>query len=398
MPRQPRIYLENAIYYITSRGDDNQHIFKDEDDFKAFSELLKKYKSQYGFKLFAYCLLPDHFHLLMELPVQKEQIYKMGALSSIMHDLNSSYTKHFNGKYARKGHLFRERYKSALIEKEPYLLKLTAYIHLNPARLNIVSHPGQYPYSSYILYFRKEIPLNALIKDEKEEISRFLNGKDFTDFMDRAAKGIDFSALRDDLQKGILGSDVFVQKAKQALESYKSQRPASDSDFGKKLRITSLIVIVSILGITYALKLAIEQRKEAFNIPLSASHYKLPEQVKALLRDMENTEWQIRVVPLTRGAVQNDIISFKDGKFISQNFSAKNYPASEYFLVIEDEDKIIWESRQEGSQVTAFWRGEIRKREMEGGLRLRYADGTIQDFSFVSTDSRKDKIKEGDGD
>lgn len=398
MPRQPRIYLENALYYITSRGDDNQHIFKDEDDFKAFSELLKKYKFQYGFKLFAYCLLPDHFHLLMELPVQKEQMYKMGALSSIMHDLNSSYTKYFNGKYAKKGHLFRERYKAALIEKEPYLLKLTAYVHLNPARLNIAPHPRQYPHSSYILYSQKEASLEGLIKDEKDEILRFLNGKSFAEFMDQAVKGIDFSALRDDLQKGILGSDVFVQKAKQALASYKSQRTTGDSDFGKKLRIASLIVIVSILGITYALKLAIEQRKEALNMPLSASHYKLPAQVKALLRDMENTEWQIRVIPLAKGTVQNDIISFKDGKFISQNLSAKNYPALDYFLVIEDEDKIIWESQAEVSGVTAFWRGEIRKTEMEGGLRLRYADGTIQDFSFVSTDSRRDKIKEAGGD
>lgn len=384
MPRPPRIYLENALYYVTSKGDDNQHIFKDQEDFKTFLDLLKKYKAQYGFKLFTFCLLPDHFHLLMELPVQKEQIYKMGALSSIMHDLNSSYTKYFNGKYQRKGHLFRERYKAALIEKSPYLLKLTAYIHLNPQRLNLVSHPEQYPYSSYIFYSHKEIPLEGLINGEKEEILHLLNGKNYIEFMEEVVKEIDFPTLRDDLQKGILGTNDFAQKVKQALVSYKKERPARGLSLGKKFGIGSLIVIVSALGITYALKLTLGERKEAHNAPLSASHYKLPEQIKELLRDLEDTEWQIRVIPLTKGTMQNDIVSFKEGKFISHNLSAKNYSVSEYFLVIEDDDEIIWESQAQGQEAIAFWRGEIRKGEMEGGLRLRYADGRTQDFSFVS--------------
>lgn len=384
MPRPPRIYLENALYYVTSKGDDNQHIFKDQEDFKTFLDLLKKYKAQYGFKLFVFCLLPDHFHLLMELPVRKEQIYKMGALSSIMHDLNSSYTKYFNGKYLRKGHLFRERYKAALIEKKPYLLKLTAYIHLNPKRLNLVSYPEQYPYSSYMFYLNKEISLEALIKEEKEEILHLLNGKNYIEFMEQVVKEIDFPTLRDDLQKGILGTNGFAQKVKQALASYKKERPASGLSLGKKLGIGSLIVMVSALGITYALKLTMGERKEAHHAPLSVSHYKLPEQIKELLRDLEDIEWQIRVIPLTKGTVQNDIVSFEDGKFISHNLSAKNYPASEYFLVIEDDYKIIWESQAAGQEAIAFWRGEIRKGEMEGGLRLRYADGRTQDFSFVS--------------
>lgn len=382
MPRPPRIYLENALYYITSKGDDNQHIFKDQEDFKTFLGLLKKYKAQYGFKLFAFCLLPDHFHLLMELPVQSEQNDNTGVLSNIMHDLNSSYTKYFNGKYLKKGHLFRERYKTALIEKEPYLLKLTAYIHLNPQRLNLVSVSQLYPYTSYVFYLDKEIPLKGLIKEEKEEILHLLNGKNYTEFMEEVVKEIDFPTLRDDLQNGMLGTNDFIQKVKQALVSYKKERPAAGLSLGKKFGIGSLIVIMSALGITYAFKLTMGERKES---------YKLPPQIKELVKDLEDTEWQIRVIPLAKGTVHNDIVSFRDGKFISQNFLAKNYPASEYFLVIEDDDKIVWESQAAGSQATASWRGEIRKREMEGGLRLRYVDGTIQDFSFVSTSSRRIK-------
>lgn len=384
MPRPPRIYLENALYYVTSRGDGNQNIFRDDEDFKTFLDLLRKYKAQYGFKLFAFCLLPEHFDLLMELPVQKEQIYKMGALSSIMHDLNSSYTKYFNGKYSRKGHLFRERYKAALIEKEPYLLKLTAYIHYSPASLNTAVCPEQYPYSSYIFYLSRDLPLEALIKEEKEEILRLLGGMRCEEFMRGKLSDADFSVLSGGLRKGILGTDGFVRKVEQAFASHKRESPAAGLTFRRRIGIGSLAIMVSALGITYALKIAMEEKKDAQNTPLSADHYKLPGHIKELLRDLEDADWQIRMIPLSKGAVQNDIVSFRDGKFVSHNLSAKNYSPSEYFLVIEDDRKITWESQAAGPDATALWRGEIRKGEMEGGLRLRYADGRTQDFSFVS--------------
>lgn len=391
MPRQPRVYLEDALYYVTSKGDDHQRIFQDEEDFKTFLGLLKKYKTQYGFKLFAFCLLPNHFHLLIEISMQKEQIYKTSALSGIMHDLKSSYTKYFNGKYKRKGHLFRERYKSALIEKKPYLLKLSSYIHLNPKRLNLVSHPEQYPYSSYAFYLSREIPFDAPLGEEKEEILDLLRGEDYAQFIERAVDEPDFLSLRRSLLKGILGSDDFAQKVKQALVSHKKERPAVSLGFGKKLGIVFLIVAIGALGIMYVLKLTMEERKNYRYESASSSYYKLPAQIKELLRDLEDTEWLIRIIPLAKGVVQNDAISFKEGKFISRNFSQNGYSASEYFLVIEDDDKIVWESKAAGLEAVASWRGEIRKAEMEGGVRLRYADGKTQDFSFVSVERRKKK-------
>ena len=131
-----------------------------------------------------------------------------------------------------------------------------------------------------------------------------------------------------------------------------------------------------------------EQRKEAKSA-LSTFPHKFPAQVKELLKELENTEWQIRLVSLAEGKVQDDSIRFEDGKFHSRNFSQKHYPASEYFLLIEDDQKIIWESRQSGEGAVASWRGEIREGEMEGGLRLRYANATTQDFSFVSVSCKK---------
>ena len=133
-----------------------------------------------------------------------------------------------------------------------------------------------------------------------------------------------------------------------------------------------------------------EQKKETKGA-LSAFPHKFPAQVKELLRELENTEWQIRLVSLPGGKVQDDSIRFEEGKFYSRIFSAKHYPASEYFLLIEDDQKIIWESEQPGEGAVASWRGEIREGEMEGGLRLRYANATTQDFSFVSVSSKKRK-------
>ena len=108
MPRLPRIYIKGVLYYITCNGLHHQSIFKDQEDYGMFLELLKKYQDQYGIKLFSYVLLPGHLHLLVEMIGQDDDI------SGFMHDLNNSYTKYFNSRHNRKGHLFRSRFKAAV--------------------------------------------------------------------------------------------------------------------------------------------------------------------------------------------------------------------------------------------------------------------------------------------
>ena len=390
MPRPPRIYLEKALYYVTCKGDHRQPIFNDHEDYRVFMDTLKKYKEQYKFKLFTYCLLPEHFHLLLELPLQKEQPYKAGSLSNIMHDLNSSYTKYFNGKYRRKGHLFRDRYKATLIEKEPYLLKLSAYIHLNPQRLNLTPDPAQFTHSSYVLYVNKELPAEDLLKEEKEEIFGLLNGQSYEDFIQRIVNDPDFSKLHEYLQKGILGTKDFQDKVRQAFSDYRNgsrkETAAAGLKLGQKLGIISFIAIFAGLGIMYVLKFSLT-KKENPAAPFTSS-YKIPAQIKELLRDLENAQWQIRVISLSEKKVHNDVVYFEDGKFISQNYSLKDYPRSDYSLIIEDENKIIWETAQAGPEGVISWRGEIKKGEMEGNFRLRSSGKEAQDFSFVSINSK----------
>lgn len=337
-----------------------------------FLELLKKYKEQYGFKLYAFVLMPNHFHLLLELPPQKEEKYK-GGLSEIMHDLNSSYTKYFNGKYVRKGHLFGERYKATLVEKEPYLSRITAYIHLNPKKKNLVSEVGQYPYSSYNFYIDKEFPIRDLIKEEKDEVLSLLVGQNYEQFIDKLIKERD-SDLHKFLQRGVLGTEDFQEKAKHVLVAYQKEEKKQGLSFKKKLGIITLVIIGLGLGSVYMTR--------KIDMPLKTD-YKLAIQIKKLLEDLENRYWQIRLVSSSAGPAQNDIIRFSGGKFSSGSFSQKGYPTSDYSLIIEDENKIIWETVQTAPLGIASWRGEIKNNQMRGILNLRYSDGKTQDFSFV---------------
>src|SRR3989338_9088256 len=145
MPRLPRIHLESAIYYVTSKGSENQAVFKDKADYMMYLDLLTKYKKQHAFKLYAYCLLPDRLELLI-------QTGESATISEIMHDLNSLYTKHYNGRYERKGHVFESRFRSVLVEKAKYLAAMTRHIHLAPARQEPPIGVSNHPFCSFNAY------------------------------------------------------------------------------------------------------------------------------------------------------------------------------------------------------------------------------------------------------
>jgi len=239
MPRMPRISLEGALYYLTSRGNHEQKIFNDQQDYHTYLELLEKYKKEYGFKLFSYVLLPNHLHLLMEI---KEGI----TISEIMHALNSSYTKYFNGKYNRQGHVLQGRYKLNLLEKGPYLLYMTAYLHLNPYRLGLVKDSKECSYSSLPFYFgtKGKVPMD----EELREVTDLLDEqKTYEDFLKNIPKG-DLEALGKKLHnKRILGSDEFKKIVKEEIERYESQIQGGKRIMSKKLILTGSVAIASFL-------------------------------------------------------------------------------------------------------------------------------------------------------
>ncbi|MEK7559171.1 MAG: transposase [Patescibacteria group bacterium] len=174
-----KLYVENSFYHIYNRGIDKKNIFIDEKDYAVFLGLLKRYlvpppkeeaveenkKNKVGprnpryrtdlhekIQLVSYCLMPNHFHLMIKQATKE-------AITDIMRALSNSYVIYFNKKYKRTGPLFTGKYKAVLIEGESYLLHLTRYIHVNPLDLGYTrSDLVKYPYSSYSRYLgRKKV-------------------------------------------------------------------------------------------------------------------------------------------------------------------------------------------------------------------------------------------------
>lgn len=147
MPRKARKFFDhpNKLYHIICRGNNQQKIFRYKRDYRYYLLLLKKAKQKYNFKIFAYVLMPNHIHLMIE--------RGDSSLSKIMHEVNTAYASYFNKKYKRSGHLFQGRFQSIIVNKESYFWELSRYIHLNPVRADLASRPEDYPWSSYLVYF-----------------------------------------------------------------------------------------------------------------------------------------------------------------------------------------------------------------------------------------------------
>ncbi|MDA3868543.1 MAG: transposase [Gammaproteobacteria bacterium] len=141
MSRPLRIEFAGALYHVTSRGDGQDDIYLDDDDRNNFLEVLSDVCDRFNWVVHAYCLMTNHYHLLIETPGSN--------LSKGMRQLNGVYTQRFNRKHNRVGHAFQGRYKAIIVQKESYLLELARYIVLNPVRAQMVRSAKDCPWSSY---------------------------------------------------------------------------------------------------------------------------------------------------------------------------------------------------------------------------------------------------------
>jgi len=175
MARKPRIEIP-GYYHIVNRGVEQRTIFEEPGDYEYFEELMCFYMKSYGITLHNYCLMSNHYHLLIEIT--------QANLSKFMRQLNMSYAIYFNKKHNRTGHLWQGRFKSWYVTDEAYLYTLMCYIEQNPLKANRVKHLNEYPYSSYHYFLQKPIP--ECLKDawvvqhynkEYDAIETFLNSE-----------------------------------------------------------------------------------------------------------------------------------------------------------------------------------------------------------------------------
>lgn len=141
MARPLRLEFAGALYHVTARGNRRELIFEDNEDHQKFLLLLDEVCNTYNWVCHAYCLMGNHYHLMIETPDAN--------LSRGMRQLNGVYTQSFNRKHNRVGHVFQGRYKAILVEKQSYLLELARYIVLNPVRSQMVRSARDWPWSSY---------------------------------------------------------------------------------------------------------------------------------------------------------------------------------------------------------------------------------------------------------
>ncbi|HEU4448881.1 MAG TPA: transposase [Gaiellaceae bacterium] len=141
MPRAPRPRLANAIYHVTARGNRGEEIFLADRDRHRFLQLLAKTVSAHEWRCVAYCLMTNHFHLILELPKPN--------LAEGMHSINGVYARWFNWLHGYEGHLFQRRYHAVVVESDHHLLESCRYVLLNPVRAGVTRHPWEWRWSSY---------------------------------------------------------------------------------------------------------------------------------------------------------------------------------------------------------------------------------------------------------
>jgi REP element-mobilizing transposase RayT len=205
MPRSPRIEYPGAIYHITSRGNRKENIYLSDNDKYNFLMLLGKTCGRCDWICHAYCLMNNHYHLLLETP--------FGNLAKGMQHLNGVYTQQFNKKYNHVGHVFQGRYKSILVEKDSYLLELARYIVLNPVRANLVSNASEWKWSSYSATCGEITAPSWLTVNWIQDLFKSHHGVSLSKYKQFIHEGLIVDSPWKHLKKQVyLGSDSFVRE------------------------------------------------------------------------------------------------------------------------------------------------------------------------------------------
>ena len=224
MSRPLRIEYPDAWYHVMNRGRRGEDIFAAPEDFETFIKLLKEGAEQWQVKISAYCLLSNHYHLLIQTP--------LGNLSRFMRHINGVYTQRYNRIHKCDGQLFRGRYKAILVEEDNYILELVRYIHRNPLRAGIVESTDQYVWSSHLDYLTNDKRSNWLHKD-------FILSMLATD-VEKRLKAYQRCVVQEDSEEitglfdskklpSILGTESFVDQIKNRFFTDKKHTQVPDS-------------------------------------------------------------------------------------------------------------------------------------------------------------------------
>jgi putative transposase len=214
MARPLRIEYAGAVYHITSRGNEKKAVFKTDQDRANFLNTLQHVKKRYNWICHAYCLMDNHYHLLIETPE--------GNLAMGMRQLNGVYTQLFNKLHGRTGHLFQGRYKSILIQKDSHLLEVCRYVVLNPVRARMAEAPEAWKWSSYRATAGREAAHPCLAVEWVLGQFSGKRAKAEQEYRKFIGWGIGKSIWHEVRGQAILGEDAFADKLADHLRKHKN--------------------------------------------------------------------------------------------------------------------------------------------------------------------------------
>ena len=198
-----------GIYHVMLRGNNKQTIFHTAEDYDHFLSLLNEKRKNNSLTLYAWCLMPNHVHLLIK---EKDE-----TLADIFRSMLSTFIKWYNAKYQRVGHIFQGRYESQPVEDRTYFLRVFRYIHRNPLEAKLCENMEAYRFSSFAYYFRSgryqdhDVILNLMRKDELEQyhLAKDENEADFLD-IERAEKLSEEEIVNSVLRSGFVNDIAHV--------------------------------------------------------------------------------------------------------------------------------------------------------------------------------------------
>jgi len=222
MVRPLRVEFEGALYHVTSRGNARDKIFLDDGDRVLLLRTLDAVVERFGWICHAYCLMSNHYHLLVETP--------RANLSRGMRHLNGVYTQSFNRIHKRTGHVFQGRFKSILVEKESHLLEVARYIVLNPVRAQMVKHPREWKWSSYGATSGEESSPEFLSVDWLLGQFGSSRGRAQLRYREFVEEGRDVPLWDAIKGRALLGTDAFTKRMRPLLRSAAQSKEVSRAE------------------------------------------------------------------------------------------------------------------------------------------------------------------------
>lgn len=391
MPRPQRINLEGALTYVTCRGEPGLSLFRDGRDLETYLDLLSQYRSEHGFKLFAYSLSLKEVHLCLEAGAG-------ATISRIMHDLNSRYTKLYGSRWQHSGHLFQGRFRSVVLEKEPYLLRLVHFIHAQPA-----------PLSSSLALYREGAAADSTCLDSQELLARLAGQPLEAELLGENEE------MRRILQRPVVGSLEFVEAARKCASAVPTgsggplfeEEEEEEEEELVPVRIRkgfrhngwiglALIAVLAGLSMRTApsngpvqviVQPAVLAPQTQMVQPVSLTAGGPQTAVLSMDAPLQGTVWQIQLRPMDNlsGSSHLDRLRFDRNQVTSSRLSSQGFAGSNYTLTPQAGGTFIWETMQTGTNgEIVCWRGECDGQRMRGVMTRQKSGEEVESFNFIA--------------